>query len=168
MDKDNTCKDFLKNPTEKAFKIKILDLKKIKNSVKRKGYEFILLEARTTKQEGDIAGSKLLKFHRHHGKEIERAFRVQARGFEYQGKKSARYFFVAKRKKEILVSGPEIKDKKNVVRFRRKHKKGYVKNGRLYTKESSKLTLKKFIENWKKKHRKKIKEMAISSLRIID
>jgi len=160
------CKNFLKNPTTKAFEIEKINFEKMKKDAGKRSYEFILLEAKTKKQEGDIAGSKLLKFHRHLGKEIEKYFKIKSRGFEYNGKKSAKYFFTVKRKPELVIKGPLTSQKEHVKKFRKKYRKTFVKNSRLYTKQKLNFTLKKFLDDWEKKHAQKIKDMAISGLRV--
>ena len=160
------CRNFLKNPTIKAFEIKKIDFEKVRKDARRRGYEFILLEVRTKKQEGDIAGSKLLKFYKHLGNEIEKYFEVKDRGFEYGGKKSAKYFFTVKKKPELLIRGPLESQKEHVKEFKKKYKKVFIKNNRLYTKQKLNFTLKTFIKNWKKKHTQKIKDMSITELRV--
>jgi len=160
------CKNFLKNPVIKAFEIEKIDFEKVRKNARRRGYEFILLEARTKKQEGDVAGSKLLKFYRHLGNEIEKYFKIKSRGFEYNGKKSASYFFTVKKKPEIVIRGPLESQKEHVKKFKRKYKKTFVKNRQFYTRHKLNFTLKKFLEDWKKKHAQKIKDMTISGLRI--
>lgn len=161
-----SCRSFLKNPSLKAFEIKKIEIEKIKEYARRQKYEFILLRAETGKQEGDVAGSKLLKLYKHLGSEIIKFFEIKDKGFSYNGKKSAMYFFVVKRKKEIIVKGPLLKQEKHIKRFKRKHKKFYIKNRRLYVKESIKYNIKRFLDNWKKKHRKQIRDMYITSLKV--
>lgn len=170
-----------------AFEIKKTDLEKIKKDAKKKKFEFILIEAKTTKQEGDVAGSKLLKFYRHLNYEIKKFFDVKDKGFNYNEKKSARYFFVVKNKKEILVQGPNIEDErfrgrdknkqnitraklgaeKNILSFKKKHKNIFVKSGRIYAREKINFSVEEFINEWKKKNRKRIKEMTIRELRVV-
>ena len=93
---------FLKSPSINDFEVQTIDLEKIKQNAKKNKQEFILLQTKTNKQEGDIAGSKLLKFYNHLTKEIQKQFEIKERGFNYNSKKSARYFFVGKKKKEII------------------------------------------------------------------
>jgi tRNA nucleotidyltransferase (CCA-adding enzyme) len=162
------CKRFLKNPNIKAFEIKKIDLEKIKLDAIKKKYEFILVESKTDKQVGDIAGTKLLKFYKHLISEIEKFFEIKNKGFNYNGKKSARYLFVVKNRKEILFKGPNTKDEKNIKKFKKKHKNIFVKFKKIYAKEKIKFNIGKFIELWKKKNKKKIKEMQITKLKIID
>jgi len=160
------CKKFLKNPSVKSFEIEKIDLDKIKADAKKKRYEFVLLEAKTNKQVGDVAGSKLLKFHRHLSSEIEDFFHVKKKGFNYNGKKGARYFFVVKDKGEIIRAGPYLKDKKHVAKFKKKHKKTFSSKGRIHVKKKINFTLKDFISTWKTNNRKKLREMNIIGLKL--
>ncbi|MBA7658614.1 hypothetical protein ES703_66573 [subsurface metagenome] len=161
------CKEFLKNLGIKAFELKKTDLEKIKRDSKKKGYEFILIEVKTNKQMGDVAGSKLMKFYKHLSNEIEKFFEVKNKGFNYNGKKSARDFFVVKNKKEILIRGPGISDEKNAKKFKKRHKNTFIKSGKIYAKEKIKFNIEKFIEIWKKKNKKRIKEMYINELKVV-
>lgn len=161
------CKRFLKSPSEKYFERKKVDLNKIRKQAEKNKSSFILIEIKTPKQEGDIAGSKLLKFSKHLELEISKIFDIKNKGFNYNGKKSARVFFVVKNKKEIIFQGPNIKDKKNLTKFKKKHKKTFEKKSRIYSKEIIKINIKIFIQKWKIKNRKRIKEMAINKLEII-
>lgn len=160
------CRNFLKNPVIKTFEIEKINFEKVRKNAGKKMYEFILLEARTKKQEGDIAGSKLLKFYRHLGKEIEKYFKIKSRGFEYNGKKSAKYFFTVKKKPELLIRGPLESQKEHVKKFKKKYKKVFTKKGKIYSRKKIDFTLKKFLNDWKKKHAQKIKDMTISGLRV--
>lgn len=161
------CSKFLKSPSIKAFEIKKTDLKKIKQNAKKKNFEFILIETKTNKQAGDVAGSKLLKFYKHLNYEIEKFFDVKNKGFNYNHKKSARCFFVVKSKKEILVEGPSINDKINILAFKKKHKSYFTKKNKIYAKEKITFNIKRFVDSWKKKNKKKIKEMYIEELKIV-
>ena len=162
------CKQFLDNPSLTDFEIKKTDLERIKKDALKKENEFILLEAKTMKQEGDIAGSKLLKFYNHLTKEIQKYFDVKDKGFNYNKKQSARYFFVVKRKEEILIQGPPLSDESNLKKFQKKHLNYFMKEGKIYSKEIIDFSLKEFIQHWKDENRKKINEMAVDKLEIID
>lgn len=162
-----TCKKFLKKPSIKSFEPEKKNLGKIKENAKKNKNEFLLLEIKTEKQEGDIAGSKLLKFYNHFESEIKEFFDVKDRGFNYNGKKSARFFFVVKGKGEIIRAGPSLKDKSHVARFRKKHKKTFSKKGRIHAKTKVNFTLKDFITSWKTHNRKKIRDMDVNGLKII-
>jgi tRNA CCA-adding enzyme len=161
------CEKFLKNPSIESFEIKKIDLEKIKQNAKNNKLEFILIETQTNKQEGDVAGTKLLKFYKHLDYEISKLFEIKNKGFNYNDKKSARYFFVVKKKENILLEGPFLKDKKNINLFKKKHKKTFTKKGKIYAKEKIKLNLKEFTQRWKIKNKKRLKEMSISDFKII-
>jgi tRNA nucleotidyltransferase (CCA-adding enzyme) len=161
------CRDFLKNPSIKSFEVKKTDLEKVKAQSKKSGFEFILLDIETEKQEGDVAGSKLLKFFRHFNEELNRFFEVKNKGFEYNGEKSAECFFVVKPKREILSQGPFIKDIKNVKAFKKEHKRTFVKKNQIYAREKNSLTIREFVSKWKSKNARKIKEMAIKEMKVV-
>ena len=162
------CKKFIKTPSIKSFELQKVDIDKIKKDAKKRKLEFILLEAKTKKQAGDIAATKLLKFYKHLHTELSKSFDIKNRGFEYNGKQAAQYFFVAKKKKEILHKGPLVKQKKNVSAFKKKHRNTFAKKGRIYSREKININLKKFIGFWKKKNSKKIRDMSVSYLKNLD
>lgn len=162
-----SCKKFLKTPSIKSFEIEKTDLEGIKKNAIKNKFEFILLEAKTDRQEGDIAGSKLMKFYRHLNCEIEKFFEVKDKGFNYNEKKAARFFFVVKKKKDILISGPSVKDLKNVKRFEKRHGQTFVKSGKVYSQKKVSFGVKEFIGKWKSKNKKKIKEMGITGLEVV-
>ncbi len=163
-----TSADFLKNPSIKFFEKQKTNLEVIKSNAKKNKHDFVLLEAKTNKQEGDIAGSKLLKFYNHLTKKIGKYFEIKNKGFNYNHKQSARFFFVAKSKKEILFDGPFQSDKKNVARFKKEHKKTFTKNKKLYAREKIDFDLKKLVSRIKTKDKKIIREMYIIDLKILD
>ncbi len=99
---------------------------------------------------------------------MEKFFETKKNGFNYNGKKSARYFFVVKNKKEILIQGPNVNDKKNVGMFKKKHRHTFIKSKRIYAKEKINFNVKGFIEKWKVKNKKKIREMGVKKLRVIE
>lgn len=161
------CREFLKNPSIKYFEKQKVDLNKLKENAKKNGQEFLLVDFSTGKQEGDIAGSKLLKFYKHLSLEIDKSFDVKRKGFSYNGRKTARSYFVLSKKKEIIYEGPSKDDIKNVKKFKKEHKNIFVKKNKLYAKEKINFSSKEFIKKWKIKNKKKIKEMSISDLRIV-
>ncbi|MBD3247186.1 hypothetical protein GF378_01040 [Candidatus Pacearchaeota archaeon] len=162
------CKKFLKNPSEDAFIPEKINVGVVKENAKKKGNEFIEIEAETNKQVGDIAGSKLLKFFRHLKREISRYFDIKESRFEYSKAKTGRYIFTAKSKEEVIIEGPFKKDKKSVQGFKKAHKKAdiFEKKDRIYAKEKIDFALKGFIQDWKKEHKQRMKDMSITDLRI--
>jgi len=160
--------EFLKKPNKKAFlKIEYDSEKTRKNAIKKK-MDYLRIIAKTDRQEGDIAGSKLLKFYRHLCEEIEKYFTIKDKMFSYDNEKSAEYNFVAMSKKELLIEGPPLIKQENVKEFKKNHKNTFIKNKKIFAKEKIKFNLKEFIENWKKKNSEKIQEMSIIELKIIE
>ena len=161
------AKDFLKNPKLEAFEEKKTDIEQLRKDAIRKNQEFVWLQAETNKQDGDIAGSKLLKFYRHLESEIAKLFEIKNKGFNYNGKKSARFFFTAKSKGEIISAGPKAEDKESAAKFKARHKNTFVKSGRIFAKDKITHSLKDFINLWSRKNAHKIKEMYIVKMSVL-
>lgn len=163
------CRNFLKRPGKEFFVPKAMNTENIKLDADKKGLEFVLLKISTDKQEGDTAGSKLLKFHKHLAEEIGKFFEIKEKGFEYPDKegKSGRSFFVVKKKPLILLTGPMVVQEKHAGRFKEKYKEIFIKNGRLYSKIHVESTLRQFLQEWKQKNRKKMRDMHITYMSFI-
>jgi tRNA nucleotidyltransferase (CCA-adding enzyme) len=159
---------FLKNPSLEFFEPRKIDLVKLKAKSKKEKNDFVLLQASTKKQEGDIAGSKLFKFYRHMEEELKKFFEIKEKGFNYNSKQAARFYFVAKPKKEITLEGPFVEDKKNVKKFKSEHKNTFIKKKKIYSKMKVDFDLKKFLDKWKNKNKDRIKEMYIDKFEIIE
>jgi len=164
----DACKKFLKRPSIKDFELEDTDTKKIEMQAGKNGQEFLLLKIETNRQEGDIAGSKLLKFNNLLKRELENFFEIKNAGFRYSGGKTAESFFSVKKKKEEISLGPEIKDTENAKKFKKKHKKTFTKNGRLCAKKEIRLTAKTFFNQWKKKNSKRAREMSITNIKSLN
>ncbi|MCL5730123.1 MAG: hypothetical protein M1165_00970, partial [Candidatus Pacearchaeota archaeon] len=160
------CREFLKKPDIKFFRIKETDFAELEKSAKKSGYDFILLKIATDLQEGAIAGSKLLKMHKHLSESIGKYFEIKEEGFFYKDKKDADCFFIAKRKEKIIISGPPEKMGEEVKKFRQSHNRTFTKKGRIYAEEKIKFNLKEFFRNWKEKNSKIIKDMYITKMEI--
>lgn len=159
------AQEFLKKPGEHFFEKQELNLSEIKSLAEKRNLDFLLAEAETPQQEGDIAGSKLLKFFNHLCFEIQKRFDLKEKGFEYVGGHKAIYFFVTKSKKKIILTGPLEKDNENSTRFRAEHKNAFVKSGRLFAEQEIPEKLRDYLSIWKAKNKQKINEMDISELR---
>ena len=140
-------------------------MEKVQDKAKKNKLEFVSFRASTNKQEGDIAGSKLLKFYNHLGFEISRYFEIKDKGFEYDKKRSSEFFFVVKPLREVLVNGPFIDDKKNVKKFKKEHKKTFRKGKKIYAKKKVDFSLEEFVKKWKVKNKKRISEMYVKGFR---
>jgi len=148
-----TCIGFLRKPSEKFFE---------KTKIKEKDYNLIL-KVKTNRQEGDIAGSKLFKFYKLLERELEKYFEIKKKDFEYDYKKTGTCYFNIKQRKEIIIPGPPITTIENVTKFRKKHKKVFKKNHRVYAREKS-VNIKKFVSDFKNNNKIKMKNMGITGL----
>ena len=117
-------------------------------------------------QEGDIAGSKLVKFYRHLKNEINKFYTVSSDGFDYGGKKEAQFFFVAKSRGKIISRGPDANDKRNAALFKKKHRNTFIKGGKIYTEEKIEKDIEKFIKEWMNSNYEKMNDMHINELSI--
>lgn len=151
------CKKFLRNPSEKFFKKKEIDAGKFN----------LILEAETDRQEGDIAGSKLLKFFRILRSSLAKYFDILKEDFEYGERQKAAYYFNIKKKKELILNGPPITAIENLAAFRKKHKHVFVKKGKLYAREKISFNEKEFVSEFKKNNKNMMKSMGIIGLKII-
>lgn len=158
----NGAKKFLKNPSEKDFELKRIDFERIK-----KKDNSLIVEIYTSKEPGDVAGTKLLKFYKHFISEASKYFKISKKGFEYGQEQKARFFIVAMPKKEIILEGPLIIDKENCKKFRAGHKNVFEKKGRLFAREKINFSLEEFFESWGRKNSRRVKEMYITGLKKI-
>jgi len=94
------CHTFLKKPSSKFF-----EKRDVSEELKRKhGKKLITICIKTSKQAGDIAGSKSKKFFKFFIRKLEREFKIKKSEFDYDGKKNISYFyFVLERKKMKLL-----------------------------------------------------------------
>lgn len=130
------AKKFLKNPSEKAFKLKEINVYKLRENARKKKARFLQIRFHTYKQEGDIAGTKMKKFFEFLIKELERKEqKVLSKDFEYEGHEEALGYLVVKEKKEIEVKGPPKSNKQAVKNFKKVRKKIYFKSNFAYAKE---------------------------------
>jgi len=147
----DVCKKFLSKPSESFF---------FPRRINRKNFNLIL-KAKTNRQEGDIAGSKLWKFFKLLKKELERYFVVKEEKFEYDDCKRALLYFRIKKRKAITIEGPPVNNVENVVKFKKKHKNVFMKKLRVYAREEG-ISVMEFLADFKKKNKKKMKDMGIT------
>jgi len=161
------CKKFVENPNLSLFEEKKQDIQKIKKEATKKKENFVCLEIKTSKQAGDIAGSKLLKFFKHIKKEVEKKFEIKKESFCYEGEKISKIFLSVKPKKERVLTGPLVEDKPNVEAFKKRHKNSFVKNKRIYAREIPEKDLKKFLFQWMKDNKEKVQDMSVEETKFI-
>jgi len=159
------CKKFLKNPSGEFFKSK-----NIKEELKRKYKdELIILEVKTSKQAGDIAGSKSKKFFEFFDRQLKREFEIKINEFDYDEKENLAYFFfVIGKKTNEIIKGPPVTNIHNLTRFKKIHKNAFIKNHIAYAKIKHDLSFKEFIQRFKAKEKNIIKEMSVKNIELIN
>jgi len=157
---------FLKNPSTDFFSEKKINFEKIKSEAKEKSFEFLIIKINTNKEAGDVAGTKLLKFFNHLSHELEKCFKIKNKDFEYGGKKVGKGYFVLKPRKEIIFSGPSIKDEKNIQKFKNEHEIIFLKKGRIYASRKINFSGYDFLKNWMTKNKRKVREMYITKVEL--
>jgi len=150
------CADFIKKSSEKFFEEKKINEKDFN----------LILEASTDRQEGDIAGAKLLKFSRFFLSKIEKYFKIKKSEFDYEGKKSGKMYIKDERKKEIIYPGPPINKPERLLAFKQAHKKVFIKKNESYALEKS-LSFREFFAKFLKDNKTVMKEMGIVKLKVI-
>ena len=158
-----SCSQFLKKPDESFFVKKNVS----EEFKKYKGVKKILIK--TTKQAGDIAGTKSKKFFRFFIAETKREFEIEKTGFEYDENKNVSYgYLILKVKREEVVKGPEINRIEHLKRFKERHPDAFVKKGTAYAKVSHNMNFEDFLKGFLDKNKRIIKEMGISGLMEVD
>jgi len=151
------CKKFIKSHSIDFFSQEKIQNKRMNEINKKKPIKIILT---TTKQEGAIAGAKLLKVYKFLEGKISKYYNITDREFVYNNKKSAICYFVLKKKEKILVRGPPITKLINVIAFKDEHKKTYIKNKIIYAEEKNNKSIKDLLVD----NKEIMKEMSISKI----
>lgn len=157
----NSCRRFLQAPNQKFFEKCEVDVGTLKKKAKKSKATLIILYVKTNKQEGSVAGAKLLKFFNFLERKLQKYFIINKKIFQYNDKKTGKYYFILKSKKKILVAGPPITSVENLARFKKKHKKAFIKKGRAYAYEKPISNINKFLEKFKKENKKVMAAMGI-------
>ncbi len=160
------CKRFLKRPSLKFFELKRIDAQQLQKEAKRKKASFIAFEIVTNRQEGDIAGTKLLKFSHFLTEKYEKYFDLLRQEFSYDGERKARLYLIVRRKKEILMKGPPVTSLENLKKFKKRHFAIFFKNGVAYAREKG-IAPEAFFILFKKKQKLAMKDMGIIRIRSI-
>ncbi len=160
------CKRFLDNPSIEHFEHKKVSIDKMKNYAMEIEGAFAVFKVYTNKQEGDIAGTKLLKFHSFLANELQKNFDIIEQHFEYDYGKDSYNYFIVKRKKEIVIYGPALNYKEGVENFKKKHRIWYVHEGRICTARSPEITVKQFLKKFNRRNKTQMKQMGITKVEL--
>ncbi len=157
-----SCKKFLKNPSSDFF---------IKKSIVNEfaNYSYLnIVGVRTSKQKGDIAGTKSKKFFYFFINQLKKEFNIKKADFEYdEAKNLAYYYLVLENKKDELIKGPPITRVENLVGFRKAHPDSFIKDGFSFAHLKHKGNFEDFLENFLEKNENVIDEMSIKEIKRI-
>ncbi len=163
----SSCKNFIKNPSLEFFENKGVDIEYFDKTAKELKSVFAVFEIQTKKQEGDIAGSKMLKFSKLFTSELKKYFEILEEEYEYWGEKKANIYYVLKRKSEIVFVGPSIYFPEAAEKFKKTHPIWYVQEGKLKSAKSADISVNEFLKHFNNKFKKTMREMSITKVKII-
>lgn len=122
---------YLKKPSERFFTEEPFSLEKLQKEANKKHAFLCTISLETNKQAGDIAGTKLKKFHTLLTTILEDRFTVVRGVFRYaQGQTSVSYFMV--KQKEVIQQGPLLSMTKHALAFKKAHPSAHIAKGRYY------------------------------------
>lgn len=130
------AKIFLKRPSLDFFEFKKFDEKRSEKIASVKKAKLIKIKLETSKQEGDIAATKMKKFFEFMINEFEKKEqKVIDKEFVYDNGQEAKGYLILKENNEILVRGPKKEMKEAVKSFKLVHKKVAEKAGFVWAKK---------------------------------
>jgi tRNA nucleotidyltransferase (CCA-adding enzyme) len=154
-----TCSNFLKNPSEKFF-----EKQDVENQLRKKYKNLIIIQTKTDRQKGDIAGSKLRKFNGYLIFILKKDFEIILNEFQYnESENTGKNYLVLEQKKEKIISGPPTTKTDNLTNFKKNHKSCFIKQGKAYAKEKTK-SIEQVLDELKKD--KVLGEMGITELKL--
>lgn len=138
----NKAKEFLKNPSKKFFEKKEFSVSDIKKKAKKN--KLILLNIKAKSGKRDIIGCKLLKaleFIRN--KLIKNDFKVLNYNWNWDESSNALFYLTLKKEplpENKIWQGPPLEAKQHTKIFKKKYKKTFTKNGKIYANIKRKYT----------------------------
>ena len=146
----NRAREFLKKPSKDLFKIKILTEQEIRKKFQKKN--LVMLKAKPLNKKEDVAGAKMLKAFHYIEKQLNfYDFKVIESDMLWHLKNTSLLYYVLKNNKlskTMELPGPPLKVKYHVALFKKKHKKTFIKNKRIFAVEKRKFTYSKdFVKN---------------------
>ena len=134
------CRKFLKKPSKELFKEKKLT----EDGLKKKSKNVIILKVKTVKRKEDVAGAKLVKAFEYLTAQLEKNdFKIIEKGWDWSKEVDGLLYFIINKtplEKIKIHSGPTIKTKEHVKRFKAKHKTTFTKGNRIFAKVKREFT----------------------------
>tara|TARA_Y100000310_G_scaffold342247_1_gene444646 strand:+ start:54161 stop:55399 length:1239 start_codon:yes stop_codon:yes gene_type:complete len=132
---------FIKKPSKDFFEVKTLTEKDIENKFRKN--KLVMLKAKPLNKKEDVAGAKMLKaFHFIEQKLMAYGFKIKESDMLWHSTSALFYYTLENDKlpKTIEVSGPPLNVKYHADLFKKKHKKTFIKNKKLFAVEKRKFT----------------------------
>jgi tRNA nucleotidyltransferase (CCA-adding enzyme) len=162
-----SARAFLKEPNYSFFEHKRVDIPYFRSTAQDVRGIFAVLEINTKKQAGDIAGSKMLKFSKVLTREMEKYFDVIEHEYDYWGAQKSNVYYVLKRKTEIIHHGPSVHNTEAAQAFKRKHRIWYEEEGRVKSAKPTDLSIREFLKEFNRVHKRTVKQMGIKGVRLV-
>jgi len=128
------AKDFLYNPSKEFFVKQ--DTKSLFLKLKSKDKKAIILTVSPLSGKIDVVGSKLLKIYEFLSQQAQKHdLKIIKSDWEWDKKSDANFYFLfgkGKLSANIEIEGPPISIKQHAEQFKKRHKKTFIKKGRLY------------------------------------
>lgn len=125
------AKAYLARPHDQFFEEETFDLKRVQKEVTQKKGMLFTLSLETDKQAGDLAGTKLRKFHLFVCELLKERFTLIKPLFRYErGQTSVSYYIL--KTKQTVQEGPLLSMTKHAHAFKKMHPSVFVKKGRYY------------------------------------
>lgn len=157
----NYSQEFLKNPSLDFFKRRDIstEMKKIK--------DIRIISIKTTKQAGDISGTKSKKFFNFFVREVHREFIIKKSEFFYDDKKNIAYFYlIADKKPDETIRGPPVTEVHGLTGFKKAHPSAFIKEHAAYAHVKHNLSLEEFLKRFKEKNKVIIKDMSVKEIEL--
>lgn len=161
------CKAFIAKPNIKFFEKKEIDAEELKKIARRKKALLAVLIAETKKADENVAAAKLRRFFDFVVFLMEKnSFGILQKEIEFKKKEATFYILYKKPSAGLIVAGPPINLVENLINFKKKYKKVFVKNGKAFAKTERKIKDIKDVENFVKKS-SEMRDMEISKFKLI-
>jgi hypothetical protein len=143
-------------------------VKKEIEEISKKLFKYLQsVEIKTSKQKGDIGGTKMKKFFGVLCEEIKKEFLLKKQIFFYDEEKNVgKGYFDLDEKIDEEVAGPSIELTKHVDKFKKVHKNAFVKGDRVYAEISHNLSFEDWLKLFRKENKKLLKDMSIIDLKL--
>ncbi|VVB78462.1 CCA-adding enzyme [uncultured archaeon] len=156
-------KEFLEKPDSEFFKKKSVYCEFKDTGGMR------VVSVKTTKQSGDISGTKSKKFFDFFISHISKDFIVKKSGFDYdENKNIAYYYLILDKKSEEVIRGPPLIKLEHLAAFKAAHPDAFVKEGVAYAHASHKKSFESWLKYFLEKYKKITEEMAIKEIKLVE